>query len=71
MPVMSGAEALRQMRAIRPEVLVILSSGYTETEAARRFAGERLAAFAQKPYAAPALARLVKRVLEGNGRSVV
>ena len=63
MPVMGGEEALRVMRTIRPDAPVILSSGYTEMEAERRFAGERLAAFAQKPYAAATLARLVKRVM--------
>ena len=33
MPVMGGAEAFRQLRLIRPNVRVILSSGYNEVEA--------------------------------------
>jgi two-component system, cell cycle sensor histidine kinase and response regulator CckA len=50
MPRMSGDEAFQEMRRIRPDVRVILSSGYTEQEATTRFADAGLAAFIQKPY---------------------
>jgi two-component system cell cycle sensor histidine kinase/response regulator CckA len=63
MPVMSGEEAFRQIRMISPDVRVILSSGYNEIEAIRRFSNKGLAGFIQKPYAAMALARKVKTVL--------
>jgi DNA-binding NtrC family response regulator len=64
MPVMSGEEAFRNIRSIRPNASVILSSGYSEIEATRRFASERLAAFLQKPYTPAKLARVMKRVLD-------
>src|ERR1041385_3495551 len=64
MPVMNGEEALRYMRAINPDIKVILSSGYNEVEAIRRFTGEGLAGFIQKPYSAPALAEKIRSVLQ-------
>jgi len=60
MPVMSGEEALTHIRAIRPDLPVLLSSGFSETEAVKRFADRGLAGFLQKPYTATALARKVK-----------
>jgi PAS domain S-box-containing protein len=64
MPVMGGEEALRELQAIDPAVRVVLSSGFNEVEAIRRFAGKRLAGFLQKPYTAAALASKVKQVLD-------
>lgn len=49
MPVMSGEETLRRLKELRPGVAVLLSSGFNESEAVRRFAGRRLAGFVQKP----------------------
>lgn len=50
MPEMSGEETLERLRALNPDVRVLLSSGYDESEVARRFTGKRLAGFIQKPY---------------------
>jgi two-component system cell cycle sensor histidine kinase/response regulator CckA len=63
MPVMSGEEAFRQIRMISPDVQVLLSSGYNEVEAIRRFTNKGLAGFIEKPYTSAALARKVKSVL--------
>jgi PAS domain S-box-containing protein len=63
MPVMGGEEALRQLKEILPEVRVVLSSGYDEADTARRFAGEGLADFIQKPYSPVALATKIKKAL--------
>jgi CheY-like chemotaxis protein len=49
MPVMGGEEAFNQLMEIRPELLVVASSGYDETETVARF-GQGLAGFLQKPY---------------------
>ena len=68
MPIMGGEEALRQLKTIDPGVRVLLSSGYNETEALERFAGEGLAGFIQKPYTATGLAESVKHVM-GRPRS--
>jgi signal transduction histidine kinase len=64
MPVMSGEETFRELRLIRPEVKVILSSGYNELEAVRRFTGKGLAGFVQKPYTSVRLAGAVRSVLD-------
>ena len=63
MPVMSGEETLRGLRSVQPGVKVILSSGYNEAEAIRRFAGKGLAGFVQKPYTATRLAHAIRSVL--------
>jgi PAS domain S-box-containing protein len=70
MPVMSGEEALERMREIRPGVRVVLSSGYSEMEALRRFQNRGLAGFLQKPYTATALARKVKQALRNTPEKV-
>jgi PAS domain S-box-containing protein len=50
MPGMSGVEALRELRKIRPGVKAIVSSGYTEAETMALFEGQRVSGFIQKPY---------------------
>jgi PAS domain S-box-containing protein len=50
MAVMGGEEALDRMKAIRPGVPVIISTGYGELEAARHFAGKDMAGLLEKPY---------------------
>ncbi len=65
MPLMSGEEVMSELQSIRPGVCVLLSSGFNEAEAVRRFTGRGLAGFIQKPYTSPALAAKVKQVLEG------
>jgi two-component system cell cycle sensor histidine kinase/response regulator CckA len=64
MPYMNGEEVLRELQAIRPPVRVLLSSGFNEVEAVRRFTGKGLAGFIQKPYTSMALAEKIKRVLQ-------
>ena len=43
MPVMSGEEALIRIQEIRPDLPVLLSSGFSEAEAVKRFADRGLA----------------------------
>jgi PAS domain S-box-containing protein len=50
MPTISGEATLSQLRTVRPSVPVILSSGYNQTEATRKFVGKGLASFLQKPF---------------------
>ncbi len=63
MPVMGGEETLDRLKAIRQTVPVIVSTGYGETEATRRFAGKELAGFLQKPYTVTHLVDMVETVL--------
>ncbi|HVW86976.1 MAG TPA: response regulator, partial [Bryobacteraceae bacterium] len=64
MPVMSGEETFRELRMIRPDVRIILSSGYNEADAVRRFTGKGLTGFIQKPYTADRLAKAVRAALK-------
>ncbi len=50
MPHMGGEEAFREMRLVRPDVRVVLTSGYSEQDATNHFAGKGLAGFVQKPF---------------------
>jgi CheY-like chemotaxis protein len=63
MPFMNGEEALRHLKEINPAIKVILSSGYNEVEAIRRFSGKGLAGFIQKPYSAVTLAEKIRSIL--------
>lgn len=60
MPVMSGQETYRELKAIRPEIPIILSSGYTEADAVSRFEGMQLAGFLQKPFTASQLLEKIR-----------
>ncbi len=60
MPIMSGEETLPK---IDSRVPVVVSSGYSETEVLRRFAGLRFAAFLQKPFTANTLTQAVTTAL--------
>jgi PAS domain S-box-containing protein len=64
MPVMSGEDVLHAIRKIRRDVPVVLSSGYTETEAVEKFQNLGLSGFLQKPYTATALARKIKQAVD-------
>jgi CheY-like chemotaxis protein len=63
MPVMGGKEAFEKIQEIRPDVPVILSSGYTEQDATTGFAKRPPAAFVQKPYSLTELIRKLREVL--------
>jgi signal transduction histidine kinase len=66
MPTMSGNEVLRTLRAIRPDVPIIISSGYSELDAMRRVNAGELAGFLQKPYTAAQLLQKVGAALEAR-----
>lgn len=63
MPVMSGEEALKHLQRVRPDVPVILTSGYPEAEAMRRMRNTSVAAFLQKPFTAEQIGRCLRDVI--------
>ncbi len=63
MPVMSGEETLATLQLLRPDIPVILSSGFSESEIQKRFEDRGAAGFIQKPYRSAALLEKVKTVL--------
>lgn len=63
MPIKGGIEAFRELRKIRTEVKVILSSGYTEIGIAEQVADKGLNGFIQKPFTLDGLRRITREVL--------
>lgn len=63
MPHFDGEETLRELRRIKPDACVILMSGFTEEEVARRFAGKEPTAFLPKPFRLSTLRDTLKQVL--------
>jgi CheY-like chemotaxis protein len=66
MPHLDGEQVYDEMLAIRPDVKAIITSGYDEKEATRRFAGKSLAGFLQKPYDLEDLQQVLREALEGE-----
>jgi signal transduction histidine kinase/CheY-like chemotaxis protein len=64
MPEMSGEATFRELRRIRPGLPVVLSSGYDEVEASRRFVSKGLAGFLHKPFTTADLVRCVSGALD-------
>jgi PAS domain S-box-containing protein len=64
MPKLNGMETFRELRRIRADARVILSSGYNEEELAEQLSATGLAAFLQKPYRRDTLIATVRQTLE-------
>ncbi len=64
MPHLDGAEAFARMRRVRPDVRVLLMSGFSEHDATITFAGKGLAGFLQKPFELGHLRDKIRAVFE-------
>ena len=64
MPRLDGPETLVRLRGIRPDVCVLLSSGFGEEDVSRRLEGAQVAGFVAKPYTYDGLARAVREAME-------
>jgi CheY-like chemotaxis protein len=67
MPDLDGRETFRELRKLRPDIPVILSSGYNEQQAENRFLRDSLAGFIQKPYQSTELAARIDAALNASG----
>jgi len=63
MPIMGGEEAFWHIREIRPDVPILVASGYSELDARERFGDRVSASFIQKPYTVMQLAGKIKALL--------
>jgi DNA-binding NtrC family response regulator len=63
MPDWNGDETFRRLAAIDPLVRVILTSGYSESQALEEFGQSGLAGFLQKPYQLTSLVDAVRQAL--------
>jgi len=64
MPRMGGDIAASGVRALRPQLPILLSSGYSEAEAERNFTEAGYSAFLQKPYTTTHLLQTLGRLLD-------
>ncbi|GFO62263.1 ATP-binding protein [Geomonas paludis] len=62
MPQMDGMTAAEHLRSIRPDVRIVLSSGFSAAEEARRLSGHQGARFIQKPYDLVSLKQVLGQV---------
>ena len=63
MPVMTGRELARELLAVRPDIPIIMCSGFTEFINANETREAGISEFLMKPYVASRMAQVVSRVL--------
>ena len=66
MPHMDGEQTFAELQRLRPDVRVVLMSGFNAQEALMRFPGKGFASFLQKPFTLDALRSTLREVLEGK-----
>jgi CheY-like chemotaxis protein len=69
MPRMDGISAFRELKRLRPDIPVLLCSGYDEQEATHHFVGEGLSGFIQKPFGLQDLRGKIESVLRRRTKS--
>jgi CheY-like chemotaxis protein len=65
MPRMGGEEAFLKLRERKPDLPIVLSSGYSESDVVGRFTGKKLTAFIHKPYTGDELRDILRKTLTG------
>ena len=66
MPHMDGHEVSRHIRRMRPDMKIVVTSGFDEAEAMRQFSESAGLDFIQKPYTATALVRKIRAALDAR-----
>ena len=66
MPEMTGAALARQILALRPDIPIILCTGYSDQISEEKALSSGITAYALKPIEIQHLARLVRRILDGR-----
>jgi CheY-like chemotaxis protein len=69
LPLMNGRQVAERIRALRPAVKVLFTSGYTGDVAPQPGLLDLGSAFLQKPFTASGLTRAVREVLDRPGRT--
>jgi PAS domain S-box-containing protein len=63
MPILDGVQTLHELRRMRPDLPVILMSGFAEVHAMAKFGQHKLSGFLQKPFTIDEVRRRVAEVL--------
>jgi len=66
MPHMAGDELVREMKKVRPDIPVILCTGFSTQISEEKAKGIGIRAFAMKPIVTQELAEMVRQVLDGK-----
>lgn len=66
MPVMDGVLTFQELRRIRPDIRVLLSSGCSKEDVSGRFSGDRPAGFIQKPFQMHEMKEKITHVMSGG-----
>ncbi|MDU0457657.1 MAG: PAS domain-containing protein [Geobacteraceae bacterium] len=66
MPVMDGVLTFQELRRIRPDIRVLLSSGCSKEDVSERFSGDRPAGFIQKPFQMHEMKEKITHVMSGG-----
>ncbi|NQV50768.1 MAG: PAS domain S-box protein [Candidatus Marinimicrobia bacterium] len=62
MPYKDGSQVFQEIRKLKPDIKVILSSGYNELDATQHFIGQGLAGFIQKPFVSAELTHKIREI---------
>jgi len=66
MPIMDGSEVFEELRAINPQALVLLSSGFTEQSKLNQMLARGLRGFLPKPYTREKMLLQVRSAIDGS-----
>jgi PAS domain S-box-containing protein len=66
MPHMDGRQAFLRMREVDPQVVVVLTSGYSEQDVLADFLGKGLGGFLPKPYQSSQFLAVLRKAVEGT-----
>ncbi|MEI6207860.1 MAG: PAS domain S-box protein [Desulfuromonadales bacterium] len=64
MPRLDGEQTFREIRRLKPDVRVLISSGFNEQEVTSKFVGKGLSGFIQKPYKIMEVSNKLREILE-------
>lgn len=67
MPKMSGTEVFHEVRARRPDLPIVIMSGFSESAIQSSFAGSSVSGIAQKPFTPRELVEVVSGAMAGAG----
>jgi FixJ family two-component response regulator len=70
MPVMNGYELFRELKKLRPELPIIISSGFGDVDVTSKIARDEIAGLIGKPFNFDKLQEVIKKVVEGTKQSL-